>query len=202
MANLACENCGAALPIKNQFVRTATCEFCGSTYVVRGSDSLESTGKAASLADYPSRLRVGMTGKVKGKPFTVIGRVRYHYDTGYWEEWQIQWEDGSPPDWLEEDEGLWTLYHRERVRSAIPAFDQIRVGATVAVNTYQVYITEKRTGKVAGQEGQFSSVLPLQGTFSYFEGAANNSAVSVNYWQEEIELSVGEDLEFQDMVID
>jgi hypothetical protein len=202
MQDMQCQNCGATLPIENQFVRTATCAFCSATYIVRGSDALDPAGKASSLADYPSRLRVGMTGKIRGRRFHVMGRVRYSYNEGFWEEWQVAWDDGGAPDWLEEDEGLWTLYRREKVRSSIPPYEQIRVGGIVKVNAYDVFVSEKREGRVAGQEGQFSSVLPLTGVFGYFEGGANNQAVSVNYWEEEIEISVGEDLEFSDVVID
>jgi len=202
MANLVCASCGAALEIENQFIRTVTCTFCGSSYLVSGSESLNPMGKGATLADYPSRLRVGMTGKIKGKGFHCLGRVRYLYDSGFWEEWQIAWDDGAPPDWLEEDEGDWVLYRRERVKGAIPPYEQIKVGSSVQVNNYKVFVTEKREGRMAGSEGQFSSVLPLQGKFGYFQGGADNKSVSINYWDDEIELSVGEDLDFSDVVID
>ena len=201
MQTLNCPNCGAGLVIENQFIRTVSCRFCGSTFLVRGSDGLDPTGKSASLADYPSRFQVGMSGNIRGRGFQVLGRVRYAYDAGYWEEWQIAWNDDAPPDWLEEDEGLWTVYHRERVKSAIPPYEQIRVGSNVSVNGKNVFVTEKRTAKVAGSEGQFASVMPMSGTFGYFQGSANNQSVSVNYWTDEIELSVGDDLETSDLKI-
>jgi len=196
-----CTTCGAPLKIENQFVRSVTCQFCGSAYIVSGSDGLNEAGKTTSLADYPSRLSVGSQGVIKGRSFTVLGRVRYTYDEGFWDEWQIEWHDGAPPDWLEEDEGYWTLYKRERVRSQIPPIDQISVGSTYKINNHDVFITEKRTGKMMGSEGQFSSVLPIQETFGYASGSADGGLVSVNYWQDEIELSVGEDLEHHDIKI-
>jgi DNA-directed RNA polymerase subunit RPC12/RpoP len=201
MQTLKCSNCGADLPIENQFIRTVSCRFCGSTYLVSGSDSLQKVGEAASLANYPSRLSVGMTGQVQGRGFRVIGRIRYSYDAGFWEEWQITWDDGAPPDWLEEDEGLWVLYRRERIKSEIPAYESIRVGKVFPVNNYQVFVTEKRQGRVTGFEGQFSSVLPLHGTFGYFEGSANDQLVSINFWEDEIELSIGTEFDFKDVVI-
>ncbi len=201
MIDMNCTTCGAPLKIENQFVRSVTCQFCGSAYIVSGSDGLNEAGKTTSLADYPSRLSVGSQGVIKGRSFTVLGRVRYTYDEGFWDEWQIEWHDGAPPDWLEEDEGYWTLYKRERVRSQIPPMDQISVGSTYKINNHNVFITEKRTGKMMGSEGQFSSVLPIQGTFGYASGSADGGLVSVNYWQDEIELSVGEDLEHHDIKI-
>lgn len=201
MQNLECQSCGAPITVENQFIRSVTCQFCGASYVIKGSDTLDMTGKTSTLADYPSRLSIGQHGKIKGKGFHVMGRVRYSYDDGFWEEWQINWEDDTPPDWLEEDEGYWTLYRRERVRSAIPSYEQIRVGGTVQVNTYNVFVTEKREGKMMGSEGQFSSVMPIQEKFGFFSGTADGRVVSVNYWEDEIEISIGEDLELSDMVM-
>jgi hypothetical protein len=195
MIETNCTSCGAALKVENQFVRSVTCQFCGSSYIVSGSDGLNEAGKTASLADYPSRLGVGMQGQIKGRSFTVLGRVRYTYDEGFWDEWQIEWHDGAAPDWLEEDEGYWTLYKRERVRGPVPSMDEISVGHTYKINNQDVFITEKRTAQMMGSEGQFSSVLPIQGKFGYASGSANSQLVSVNYWQDEIELSVGTDLE-------
>jgi hypothetical protein len=198
---LSCKNCGGSLEIENQFIRTVTCRFCGTNYLVSGDDSLDPTGQSVSLANYPSRLKVGLQGEIRGRIFTVLGRIRYMYDEGYWEEWQIAWSDGAPPDWLEEDEGYWTLYRREKVKGALPDYDQVRVGGTIKVNQHSVFVTEKRRAKVAGSEGQFASVFPLQGTFGYLQGGADNHTVSINYWQDEIEISIGDDLEHHELVL-
>jgi len=201
MQNMTCASCGAPLEVKNQFIRSVTCKFCGSNYMVSGSDTLDPVGKTASLADYPSRLHIGASGEIRGRGFTVIGRVRYAYAEGFWEEWQITWADDSPPDWLEEDEGYWTVYKRERVRGAVPAYDQVKVGGSVTINGRSVFITEKRTARMVGSEGQFSSVMPLTGTFGYIQGSSSESPTSINYWDDEIELSVGTDLEHNEIKI-
>lgn len=201
MEGMTCNNCGAALEVENQFIRSVTCAFCGTSYMVSGSDKLDETGKSATLADYPSRLNVGTRGVIKGRQFTVLGRIRYRYDAGFWEEWQIMWDDGAAPDWLEEDEGLWTLYKGGRIRAALPPYDDVRVGTTVSINNKQIFITEKRKGQVAGSEGQFSSVFPISGEFGYVTGSDGDNRVSVNYWQDEIELSIGEELEHHDIKI-
>lgn len=199
MKKMTCKNCGAPLEIENQFIRSVTCQFCGTGYMVTGSDDLSEKGKGATLADYPSRLSVGQTGKLRGQGIKVLGRVRYSYDEGFWEEWQIAFDDGTPPAWLEEDEGYWTLYKRERVRSAIPSWEAIRVGATIKVNTHDVFVTEKRRGRMVGSEGQFSSVLPLTGDFGYIEGTANGQAVGINFWEDEIEVEIGDDIEHHEL---
>jgi Domain of unknown function (DUF4178) len=199
MKQMTCANCGASLEIENQFIRTVTCKFCKSSYLLRGTDGLDFTGQSSNLADYPSRLQVGMNGKIRGRAFTVLGRVRYNYDGGFWEEFQVAWTDGAPPDWLEEDEGYWTLFRRERVKSAVPPYDSLRVGSTFSVNNRNVFISEKRQAEVAGSEGQFASALPIKGLFGYVQGGSDNSSVSVNYWQDEIEISIGDELDHSDI---
>lgn len=202
MQQLQCQSCGDTLQIENQFVRAVTCRSCGASYVVSGSGGLDPTGQSATLADYPSRLHVGALGTIQNRRFTVLGRIRYGYDAGFWEEWQIQWDDGAPPDWLEEDEGVWTLYQRARVRGQIPPYDQVSVGSVVQVNNVPLFITEKRTAQVIGSEGQFASVFPIKGTFGYITGAANGEILSVNYWTDEIEVSKGTELEFGELQVE
>lgn len=201
MQQLTCQNCGDDLQIESQFIRTVTCRSCGTNYLVQGADGLDMTGRTTTLADYPSRLRVGARGKIKGREFTVLGRIRYAYDAGFWEEWQISWADDSPPDWLEEDEGLWTLYRRGRIRGVVPPYDDVHVGTVVNANNQQLFVTEKRKGRVLGSEGQFASVFPITGTFGYVTGAANEQTTSINYWPDEIEISIGEEISSSDLVL-
>ncbi|MGJ3240716.1 MAG: DUF4178 domain-containing protein [Anaerolineae bacterium] len=196
---LDCQSCGAPLTIENQFIRAVSCQYCGASYLISGEEGLKPRGKGAKLADYPSRLSVGQTGIIRGRRFTVLGRVRYAYDEGFWEEWQISWNDDQPPAWLEEDEGYWTLYKRERVRGAIPPHSEINVGSTVKINNLDVFITEKRSGRMIGQEGQFSSVMPIEGKFGYATGTADSKPVSVTFWEDEIEVETGDDLEPEDI---
>lgn len=202
MAQMICQNCGAELSVENQFIRAVTCAYCGTAYIVSGSEKLDRQGQSVTLADYPSRVNVGVRGNIKGRAFTVLGRIRYRYDAGFWEEWQINWDDGAAPAWLEEDEGMWTLYSGGRIRAAIPGYDDVRVGSTVKVNNNDVFVTEKRRGQVLGSEGQFSSVFPISGDFGYVTGTDGTNRVSVNYWQDEIELSIGEELQHTDIQLD
>ncbi|GAB4508721.1 MAG: hypothetical protein OHK0046_02030 [Anaerolineae bacterium] len=202
MQNMTCSSCGAPLQIENQFVRSVTCQFCGAAYVISGDATLDPTGKTTSLANYPSRVSVGTRGTIRGRGFTILGRIRYTYDEGYWDEWQIAWDDDAPPDWLEEDEGYWTVYKKERVRAEVLSYDGIRVGQTVKINNRNVFITEKRQARVLGSEGQFAAVMPLQGDFGYVQGAADEQTVSITYWEDEIEISSGDDLEHHEMKLD
>ena len=71
----------------------------------------------------------------------------------------------------------------------------MRVGGTMQVNNMNVFVTEKRNGKMVGHEGQFSAVMPITGDFGYATGTADGKPVSVTYWADEIEVETGDDLE-------
>lgn len=201
MQQMQCKSCGAPLQIENQFIRSVTCGFCGTAYMVSGDSTLDTTGKTAALANYPSRLKVYSKGTIRGRGFTVLGRIRYTYDEGFWDEWQIGWDDNAPPSWLEEDEGYWTVFDKQRVRGEVPPYENIRVGSTVNINGQNVFISEKRKARVMGSEGQFAAVMPIQGTFGYTQGTAGGKMIAVNYWDNEIEVSSGEELEHHEIVV-
>lgn len=201
MNDLRCTSCGGSLQVANRFIRVVVCPYCSSNYLVSGSDTLDPSGASASLADQPSRLAVGARGTLRGREFTVLGRARYRYDAGFWDEWQVGWTDGAPPDWLEEDEGYWTLFRRERLRGAVPPPDAVQVGASVPVNSSTLFVTEKRRGRLAGTEGQFASTLPLREEFVYVQGGADGRAMCLTYWADEIELSVGEDVGHDELAL-
>lgn len=198
---LQCQNCSAPLAVENQFVRAVTCRFCGSAYIVSGDSTLSANGQGTSLANYPSRLSVGTRAKIKGRGFQVLGRIRYTYEEGFWDEWQIMWDDGAPPSWLEEDEGYWTLFDKMRLRGEVASYDSIRVGKSVTLNGMQVFITERRQARVLGSEGQFSAVMPIQGQFGYATGNAGEEIISVNFWADEIEVSRGQEVALTDLVL-
>ena len=80
---LECQTCGAPINIDNQFVRSVSCKFCGASYLISGEEGLKSRGQGVKLADYPSRLNVGQSGVIRGRRFSVLGRVRYAYDEGF-----------------------------------------------------------------------------------------------------------------------
>lgn len=199
MRQLSCTSCGGALQVENQFIRVVVCPYCSTNYLVSGGETLEPGGTGASLVDAPSRLRIGARAVLRGRSLSVLGRARYRYDGGFWDEWQVGWDDGAPPDWLEEDEGYWTLYRRERLHGPVPPPDTVQVGTSVQVNTHPMFVTEKRRGRLEGTEGQFASTLPLRGGFTYVQGSAAGRTVCLTYWQDEIELSVGEDLDHCDL---
>jgi hypothetical protein len=200
MKSMSCPSCGAPLDIKNRFVKMVTCDFCSQVMLLTDT-GLDPTGRVAKLAELPSPLFVDATGQIQGKPFQVMGRLRYQYDAGLWDEWFVLFDDDRP-GWLVEDEGEYILYHKETLTSPVPPFADVAVGSVISIAGRQVFITEKGKAQIAGGEGQLAfNILPGE-EVRYVDGNSGEEQVSVEYTSDEIELSVGRTVARKELVVD
>ena len=197
---LKCPSCGGPLPIEHRFVRMVACHYCGTTSEVT-DHGLDPTGKTAKLVDLPTRFRVGQSGKLRGRPFRVLGRVRYGYDEGVWDEWYLAFEDGDA-GWLEEEEGEYTLSRAERLRTPAPPFEEVRVGTRFDVNGYPFFVTERCRARVAGAEGQlFFRAVPGR-PVNFVEGNVGGKIAYLEYTEDAVEFGVGEPLPREDVELE
>lgn len=195
----SCPACGAQLPVQNRFTDLVVCEFCGQTSYVRDK-RLEPVEKTATLTDYQSRIRVRAQGEIQGRKFTVLGRARYAYEGGSWDEWFLEFADGSP-GWLAEDEGEYILFERSDVTGEAPSWESVRPGTRASIGGVNVFVTEKWSGKVAGAEGQLSLSAPPGRGVQYLDGNAAGKAVAVIYADGRATISLGKPVPFRTIVI-
>ncbi|MFN8533664.1 MAG: DUF4178 domain-containing protein [Dehalococcoidia bacterium] len=196
---LSCPSCAGPLTIESRFTSLVVCQFCGQTSVVRDT-GLDPTGKTAKLTDYASRLRVGGSGTLSGRSFSVLGRVRYRYEDGVWDEWFLRFDDGQPA-WLSEDEGEYVLTSKRRLTVPVPPWEQIRVGGTVEVPPQRMFVTEKGAGGIVGAEGELSMTAAPGASLRYVDGNAGGQIVTLTYTDNGITLTVGEPYDFHDIVV-
>jgi hypothetical protein len=196
---LNCPACGAPLNIESRFTTIVVCEYCGQTSFVH-DEGLDPTGKVAKITDYHSRLRVGDGGTVRGRRFEVLGRVRFSYEEGQWDEWFLRFDDGEPV-WLSEDEGEYVLYSKRRLTQPVPPWEEIRVGGFLPIPPLNVFITDKRATEIAGAEGEISSSAGPGETFHHVHGNAAGRAVGVIYTRRGIDFTQGDPLEFHEIQV-
>lgn len=187
--NLSCPSCMAPLDIKHRFVKLVTCDFCGHVSILR-DNGLDPTGQTAELAQLPSLFYVDATGTINGRAFRVMGRLRYQYESGFWDEWFLTLENDRP-GWLVEDEGEYTFYVKKSLSGAVPPYHEVAVGSTVTIDNRSVFVTEKGQATIAGGEGQLAfTILPGE-QINYVDGTSDGDLVSVEYAEDEIEFSIG-----------
>lgn len=198
--SLNCPSCGGPVELANRFVKMVVCAYCGNTLAVQ-NDRLDPTGKTAALVDYPTRFAVNMTGRLRGRPFRVLGRVRFEDEDGYWDEWYLAFDDGSVA-WLEEEEGAYTLSRNEPLTSAVPDFEEARVGTTLTINGRPFFVTERCRARVAGAEGQLLFRVRPGQPVRFVDGNVGGRVAAIEYGDEEIEFTVGEGIGRDEIVLD
>ncbi len=139
MLTLACPNCGAEVVFRSPALPSRICDYC-QTIVMRSGTDLEMIGKAAILPFDVSPVRIGMTGRFDDQPFEAIGRVRWRWTDGSWNEWLLLLADGSHA-WLGEAMGQYMLL-RERPLPGAKAVQIIASGGQVPVGTEAVIAGE------------------------------------------------------------
>lgn len=197
----SCPACGGPLNVENRFVKMITCDFCDNVILVHDK-GLDPSGQKSKLAEFPSMLYVDASGRLQGRQFNVMGRLRYQSEISYWDEWFIIFEDKSQPGWLVEDEGNFTFYNKRTLTGSVPSFDEISVGSTVSIGDKQVFVTEKGRAQIGGSEGQLAfRIIPGQ-QINYLDGNSGSEIVSVEYTPNEIEFSIGSPVDRNELEVD
>ena len=107
MLKVSCPNCGAEVSFRSPALPARVCDHC-QTIVVRSGDSVEAIGKAAVLPFDVSPIMIGTRGRFEGMGFEVIGRVRWGWTDGSWNEWLLLFDNMSSA-WLGEAMGQYML---------------------------------------------------------------------------------------------
>src|SRR5436190_15176488 len=134
MLKVNCPNCGAEVSFRSPALPSRVCDYC-QTILVRSGGGIEAMGKAAVLPFDVSPVMMGMRGRFEDMGFEVIGRVRWGWTDGSWNEWLALFDDGSTA-WLAEAMGQFMLT-RERPIGELtdPALLAMINGETVPVGT-------------------------------------------------------------------
>lgn len=107
MPSLNCPSCGAEVAVQSPALPYVVCAYC-QTVIARGGEEVRAMGKAAVLPFDVSPLQIGTTGVIDGQAFSVVGRVRWGWSDGSWNEWLLDCADGTPR-WLGEAMGQFML---------------------------------------------------------------------------------------------
>jgi hypothetical protein len=165
-----CPSCGAGNVVTNPGVLMKICDFCKTAIYWDKSSALRAGNKSLDLPESP-RFKVGATGKIKGRRFTVLGRLTYAHEHGTWNEWFIEL-GGGDIRWLAEDEGELFLEKPLQLASPVPAYADLLAGMQIKLNDRVGVIEELGQARCIGGEGQIPFVVEIGETYPYADGAA------------------------------
>ncbi len=154
---LNCPVCGAAVPVRIQFVKLAVCEHCKTTLFLQ-DDAVKHVGKKSMLTQMPSIFELSKRYQHRSWTFETCGRIQFDYDGGMWDEWWVVSPNGENK-WLSVDEGDIVLEAPFEGTDKLADFDQINVGQEVKIDGRLLIVTEKNTSRCIAVEGQLPDLI-------------------------------------------
>ncbi len=194
-----CTSCGAPIEAKNRFSKVLVCEYCGTHLQVK-ENGFDEKGKYPKLVEFPSIFSVGARGTILGKPISVLGRMRYKYDGGHYDEWFVDYDGGTA--WVTEDEGTFTLFTEMVEAVDLTDIDSIRAGQMIQVGDMNVMVKEVGEAVVEGGEGELLFYVEPGSEIVYIDGIADGKKISIESTPEEVELFIGRPLMNRDIVVE
>jgi hypothetical protein len=129
------------------------CRYC-RTVVVRTDREWKNLGKAADLANTPSKLAVGDRGALRGRSFEVLGRAQLDYGQGPWDEFYVRYADGAW-GWVAEAQGNLYVTQKAEDGGALPPPQALAVDQALSLGRYGAFkVVERRDARLLTAEGE------------------------------------------------
>ncbi len=165
MAALACPQCGNELSYASPALPVKVCGSCRSLVLRKGQD-VERIGEAAVLPFDVSPVQIMTTGRFNGVGFTVLGRIRWGWESGSWNEWLVLFDDNDW-GWLGEAMGDFMLLREQPIDmwgdsslSKLVAGESPLIGETVDIGSVTYTVTDIKQAHILASEGD----LPFKAT--------------------------------------
>ena len=159
MLKVSCPNCGSEVVFRSAALPVRVCDYCQST-LVRSDQGVREVGKTASLPFDVSPVQIGTRGEFEGQSFEVIGRVRWGWTDGSWNEWLLLFADGAHA-WLGEAMGQFMLLWERPVEDLTGGTfqrlirgDTVDVGAEAQLDGETLVAADMRSASCLAAEGE------------------------------------------------
>lgn len=158
MTGLACPQCGASIAFRSADLPVRICDYCRSA-IVRDGATLRDAGKVAAVPEDVSPLQLGTRGRDGEHAFELVGRVRWRWDDGAWNEWLAVGNDGRH-FWLGEAMGRFMLLHKipepqskSKIVADVAKLAMPKVGAVVAIAGVSYVVADVKHVTCVASEG-------------------------------------------------
>ena len=198
---LSCPSCGAGLDLNNPGIVTLVCEYCGNA-VYWDAEKVKNAGIQSILPEGFSRLYRGATGKLKNRRFLVTGRVRYSFGKGFWDEWFLEFGDGTI-GWLTEDNHEFALEKRSTVKHLAP-LDQLSPGVRLTIQDIPFVIEEVGQAECLGMEGDLPIAAQSGEKYTFADASSPDGKYSLGleFDADPPAIYLGQWLKYEDIQMD
>ena len=150
-----CPQCAAPLSFHFKYSKLIKCASCNSSIFLE-DEHVTLVGESSVLSPTPSLMVLNKQFKFQGKTFTPLGKIRYSYGRGFWEEWFLT-DESNKEFWLSIDEGDFVLQEKAKVPLSFNTNSKFTVGEKYG----QYIVTEKGKGRCVGFEGELPQKVEL-----------------------------------------
>lgn len=166
---LSCPACGAPLEVRNPGLVMAVCAHCGNT-VWWDAEAVHSAGRRSILPEGFTRLYRGAAGSIQGRRFTVLGRVRYGFGRGFWDEWYLELQGGACR-WLTEDDHELSL-QQPLTGVSLPDLRGLYAGVRLELGGGTWAVEETGDAVCLGAEGALPEIFEEGESFRYIDASS------------------------------
>jgi len=182
-----CPQCGYLLAQHFKYSKLIKCQACGSSIFLE-DDAVTLIGESSVLSSEPSLIQLHTPFMYGGKHYLPLGKIRYSYGRGFWEEWFLQGEQNQE-FWLSIDEGDFVLEEKSIINLPFTTFREFKLGKKY--NNY--LITEKGEGTCVGFEGELPERINIGDKHQYVHlSKGYNSLITVEFTNTKKETFKGE----------
>jgi len=167
MKTLNCPQCGDALNIYFKYSKLTSCPSCKSTLLL-DDEAVSKFGEMNLLDAEQTLLKMHKPFSYEGLTFTPIGKIRYAYLLGFWEEWFVI-DKGGKGFWISVDEGDFVKEEPLELETSLiqELMEKTYLSNTVSIQNKKYLISEKDQGICQGFEGEIPRSIQVGEVLQY-----------------------------------
>ncbi len=188
--NLICPSCAAPLHRRVQYSKLIICSHCGAQVFLE-DEGARLAGQSSVLSDEPSIFSMHKSIRHKGKRYLPVGRLRYDYGRGWWDEWWMMTSDGEAT-WFSVDEGHIAIEKPFEMKEEPPSFDALSGGDEFKIGEERLIVQEKNHCTLIGGEGELPFRPEIGEEHDYADLLGEKGRIyTLEYYEDGIEMYRG-----------
>lgn len=159
-----CPQCGSPVGSTLPGLPVVTCASCDAMLVARGAE-LSAVGDSGQLPFDVSPIQIGTTLQVDGKRGDIVGRERWGWERGSWNEWLLYLPQGDYR-WVAEESGLYMVMGpaepRADVRKRLEEIDRAdrkALGETLQHDKVRYTVADIKRIRCIASEGRLPEMV-------------------------------------------
>lgn len=167
LAEQNCPNCGDLIGTGVPGLPVVTCGSCNSL-LSKAGDQLSKVGEAGQVPFDVSPIQIGTRLAVGGARGEIVGRERWAYDGGFWNEWLLQFANGDA-FWVAEESGIYMIMQQVEGDSDVFAnLDRIStagraaMGEKIRIDGVFYFVADIKLVRCVAVEGALPHIISAQ----------------------------------------